>query len=71
MHNENRNPLLNLLINCISERSAPQILSLKDEYAFRFSDLLLIGLCSSSAISWSGIISLLKPLPEDSLSKNV
>ena len=29
-------PLLNLLINCISARSAPQILSIKCEYTFFF-----------------------------------
>ena len=33
-HNKNRNPLLNLLINCkLSTRSVPQILSIKDDYA--------------------------------------
>ena len=30
-HNKNMNPLLNLLINCIPARYAPQILSIKDE----------------------------------------
>ena len=30
--NDNLNPLLNLLINCTSVRSAPQILSMKGEY---------------------------------------
>ena len=33
-HNKKRNPLLNLLINCISARSAQKILSIKDEYGF-------------------------------------
>ena len=33
-HNENLNPLLDLLINCISARSAPQILSIKGECTF-------------------------------------
>ena len=33
-HNENLNPLLNLLINCISARSAPQIFSIKGECTF-------------------------------------
>ena len=33
-HNKNVNPLLNLLINCISAKSAPQILSLNVEYTF-------------------------------------
>ena len=35
-HNKNLNRLLNLLINCISARSAPQILSIKGECAFLF-----------------------------------
>ena len=35
-----RNRLLNFFINCISERSALQILCLKDEYVFRFLDFL-------------------------------
>ena len=33
-HSENQNPLLNLLIICISARPAPQILSVKDECTF-------------------------------------
>ena len=33
-HNKKRIPLLNLLINCIPARSAPQLLSIKDEYTF-------------------------------------
>ena len=43
-HNKKQNPLLNLLINCTSTRSAPQILLIKDEYTFRFSDFLINGL---------------------------
>ena len=35
-HNKNWNPLLYLLINCVSARSAYQILSSKDEYNFGF-----------------------------------
>ena len=35
-YNKNLNPLLNLLINCISAKSAPQILSLDVEYTFLF-----------------------------------
>ena len=50
-HNENLNPLLNLLINCISARSAPQILSIKVDCTFIFLDFLIIGLCNSSANS--------------------
>ena len=34
--NKNCNPLLNLLISCISARSAPQLLSIKDECTFHF-----------------------------------
>ena len=47
-HNKNLNPLLNLLINCISITSAPHILSIKDERTF-FLNFLIIGLCNSSA----------------------
>lgn len=46
-HNENRNPLLCLLIICISARSAPRIFSLKDQYTFRFPDFLINGFCNS------------------------
>ena len=36
-HNKNLNPLLNLLINCLSARSAPQtLLPLNGEYTFLF-----------------------------------
>ena len=35
-NNKNLNPLLSLLINCISAKSAPQILSLNAEYTFFF-----------------------------------
>ena len=72
MHNKNQTSLLNLLINCISTRSAPQItLSLKDEYTFRFSDFLIIGLCNSSANSWFGITQFLTAPAGDVLSKNL
>ena len=50
-HNKNLNPLLNLLINCISSKSAPQILSIKGDCTFLFLDFLIIGLCNSSANS--------------------
>ena len=33
-YNKNLNPLLNLLINCISAKSAAQRLSLNAEYTF-------------------------------------
>ena len=35
-HNKNLNPLLNLLINCISAKSVAKILSLNVEYTFPF-----------------------------------
>ena len=39
-HNKNKKPLffksLYLLINCISARPTPQMLSLEDEYTFHF-----------------------------------
>ena len=50
-HDKNLNPLLKLLINCIPARSALQILSIKDECTFLFSNFLIIGLCNSSANS--------------------
>ena len=34
----------------------PQILTLKDEYAFRFSNFLIVELCNSSSYSWFGIV---------------
>ena len=55
-HNKNLNPLLNLLINCISERSAPHISSLNAACTFRFLNFLIMGLCHSSAnCSFCGI----------------
>ena len=61
IHNKNKNPLLYLLIDCISVRSAPQILSIKDYYTFCFPSLL-IGLFNSSANCWFDIFSLLSAL---------
>ena len=43
--------LLDLLINCISTRSAPQILSIKGGFTFPFSNFLIIDLCNSSVYS--------------------
>ena len=48
-HSKNLNPLLNLLINCISARPVPKKLSIKSECTFLFSDFLRIGWCNSSA----------------------
>ena len=42
-HNKKQIPLLNLLINCISAISAPQILSLNYEHTFLFSNFLIIA----------------------------
>ena len=47
IHNKKRIPLLNLLINCISAKSAHQILSLDELYTFRFLNFLITGLCNS------------------------
>ena len=69
MHNKKGIPLLSLLINCISARSESQILSLKDEYNFHFSNFLIVVLCNVSADSWFAIISFLKPLLENVLSE--
>ena len=50
-HNKKQISLSNLLINCISARSAPQIFFIKGESTFRFCKFLMIGLCNSSANS--------------------
>ena len=55
-HNKNLNALLNLFINCISARSASQILSIKIEGTFLFLNFLIIGLCNYSANSLLEII---------------
>ena len=46
--NKNINHLLNLLINCISTRSATHVLSLKGECTFLLSNFLVIILHNSS-----------------------
>ena len=43
-HNKNQNPLLNLLKNCISAKSTPQILSLSEEYTFLFLNFIILRL---------------------------
>ena len=48
-HNKNLNQLWNLLINCISARSVPQIFSTKDECTFLFSNVLITGMWNSFA----------------------
>ena len=61
-------PLLNLLSNCISAKSAPQILSIKDDCTFLFSNFLITALCSSSASSLFCMISYLTAPPTADLS---
>ena len=56
MQNKIWNPLLYLLVNYVSGRSATQILSLKNDYLLHFSNFLIIGLRNSSANCWFGII---------------
>ena len=51
-HNKKRTLLLILLFDCISARSALQILSVKGECTFGLSNFLIIGLCNTSANSW-------------------
>ena len=68
-HNKYLNPLLNLLINDISAGSAPQILSIKDECIFIFSNFLVIG--NSSAYSLLDIISFIIVPAEQFLSNNL
>ena len=48
-HNKNQNLFLYSLINCISARSPPQILFLKDEHTLRFSNILINDWRNSSA----------------------
>ena len=55
--NKKRIPLLNLLINCISARSAPQILSIKGDHTFLYLNFLILGLGNSSANSLFEIFS--------------
>ena len=70
-HNKKGIPLLNLFINCISARSASQMLSIKGECTFLFLNFLRIGLYHSSANSWFEKFLFLIPLQEVVLSKNL
>ena len=63
-HNKKRIPLLNLLINCVSPGSAPQILLIKGECTFLFLNFLKIGLCNSSSNSLLEVFSFLTIKPE-------
>ena len=58
-HNKNQNLLLYLRINCISARSAPELLSLKNEYTLRFLNFVILGLCNTPANCWSDKFSFL------------
>ena len=74
-HNKKQISLLNLFIKCISARSAPQTLPIKDERTFLLLNFLIICLCDSSANTYFHFkIPLLEAdLSEskaDSLSKN-
>ena len=51
-------------MNYISKRSAPQILSVKNDYTFIFSNFLILALSNSSANSSLWIISFLRAQPE-------
>ena len=64
-----RVPLLNLLINCISARWAPGILSIKYECKFLFLTFLIIGFWNPSDNSLFKMFSFLIQLPEVFLSK--
>ena len=48
-HNKYLIPLLNLLINYISAKSTPQILSLNDEYPLLLLHFMIIGLQTSES----------------------
>ena len=63
-HNKKRIPLITLLINWISAKSAPQILSIRGECTFLLLNFLIIGFYNSSADSLLGIFSSLMPLAE-------
>ena len=54
-HNKN----LNLLLNCISAKSAPRTFSIKGECTFPLLKFLITGLCNSSASSLLEAISFL------------
>ena len=62
---------INLLINCILTRSAPQVSSIKCDCTFLFSNFLITGLCNFSTNCSCDILSFLIPLPEVFLSKHL
>ena len=67
-HNKKEISLINLLFNCVSARSAPQVMSIKNECPFRFSNFLITGFRNSLANSWFEIFPFLIPPPEADLS---
>ena len=69
--NKNLNPVFDLLIICISAKSAPQILSIKGDCTFLSLNILIIGLCNSFASSLLEKFSFVIPLPEIFLSKKL
>ena len=70
-HNKKGIPLLNLIINLLPARLAPQMLSINGDYNFHFSNFLLIGLCNSFANFWFEIFSILTAPPEADLSPDL
>ena len=65
MKNEFLNELPPLLLdNYISDKLAPLILSIKDEYTYLFFNFLIVGSCNSSANYLFDIFSFLIPLAE-------
>ena len=58
-------PFLNVIINCILARLAAQILPIKDECTFGFSNFLIIGLRNYSANSCFNLCPFLAPPLED------
>ena len=61
-HNKKQIFVFNLLINCISARSAPQRFSIEGDCTFLLWDFLISGLCSSFTNSLLEIVSFLIPL---------
>ena len=70
-HNKKQIPLSNLLDNSISARSAPQIVSIKDECIFPFSNFPIVSLRNSTANSLFYMILFLTASSAVFLSKNV
>ena len=78
-HNKKWNPSPYLLINSISTRLVPGIVSLKDEYTLPFSNFLIIGYHNSSAkclfgftsLSIAGLSVCVTAAPEDFSSKSL